>query len=171
VKIISRKEALALGLKFYFTGKPCCRGHVTKRSVKYPNCTMCRAIEGKLYKERNPEKYKESRRLTHLKHRAKDLAFNRKWYKKNKAEHLKRNKAWARDHPEEIRKYSRKYYWNNRAKERARAAHLYYHGPKNPTGARQWLSKAKSYRRAAIRILGKRNREVSSLQKGPMLPM
>lgn len=169
-EIISRKEAIKRGLKWYFTGKRCSRGHLAKRRTTSPCCEKCKKIDGKKWKKQNHEKVKESRRLTHLKTREKDLAQGKAWYKKNKTKHLKRNKAWARDHPDEMRKYSRKHYWNNHEKERARAARLYYHGPKNPTGARQWLSKAKSYRRAAIRILN-RHREVSGLQKEQMSPM
>jgi hypothetical protein len=32
-KIIARKEALAKGLKGFFTGKPCKRGHMVERRV------------------------------------------------------------------------------------------------------------------------------------------
>jgi hypothetical protein len=33
--VISRQEALAQGVKRYFTGKPCCRGHVAERLAHY----------------------------------------------------------------------------------------------------------------------------------------
>lgn len=35
------KEALALGLDFYFTGRPCCHGHVAERSVTTRHCRRC----------------------------------------------------------------------------------------------------------------------------------
>lgn len=38
--IITRAEAQSRGLKRYFTGKPCVRGHVVKRSIKGA-CTEC----------------------------------------------------------------------------------------------------------------------------------
>jgi hypothetical protein len=41
MKIITRKEALAQGLKRYFTGKPCKRGHVAERSTS-AGCYTCR---------------------------------------------------------------------------------------------------------------------------------
>lgn len=39
--IISRKEASELGLKKYFTGKPCLRGHVSQRYMRDRRCTEC----------------------------------------------------------------------------------------------------------------------------------
>jgi len=39
--IITRKDALAHGLTHYFTGKPCKRGHVSKRYAKTGNCVEC----------------------------------------------------------------------------------------------------------------------------------
>ena len=41
--IISRKDAKAQGLKHYFTGKPCKRGHVELRLVSSEGCMACAA--------------------------------------------------------------------------------------------------------------------------------
>ena len=47
----SRKEARALGLTLYFTGKPCPKGHVAARRVNCKsesgNCEECRREAGK----------------------------------------------------------------------------------------------------------------------------
>jgi hypothetical protein len=40
--ILRREEALALGLKRYFTGKPCRNGHIAERSVR-GMCLECRS--------------------------------------------------------------------------------------------------------------------------------
>lgn len=40
-KIISRREAYAQGLKHYFSGTPCKRGHIANRSVATGLCTVC----------------------------------------------------------------------------------------------------------------------------------
>ena len=40
-KIIARKEALAKGLKGFFTGKPCKRGHMVERRVDTGDCAGC----------------------------------------------------------------------------------------------------------------------------------
>lgn len=42
-QIISRKDALAKGLKRYFTGKPCKHGHIGKRYVIDWGCQICKA--------------------------------------------------------------------------------------------------------------------------------
>jgi hypothetical protein len=39
--IISRNEARALGLKRFFTGKPCKHGHVAENGVSDGQCVMC----------------------------------------------------------------------------------------------------------------------------------
>jgi 5-methylcytosine-specific restriction endonuclease McrA len=45
-KIISRKEAKALGLKRYRTGRPCLRGHLDERRVRRGDCVACEAARG-----------------------------------------------------------------------------------------------------------------------------
>ena len=47
VHIISRKDAKAQGLMFYFTGKPCKHGHIDKRYVGDCNCFKCRQLKEK----------------------------------------------------------------------------------------------------------------------------
>jgi hypothetical protein len=42
-RIISRAEARALGLTYFYTGRPCRRGHLAPRLVTVPNCAQCRA--------------------------------------------------------------------------------------------------------------------------------
>lgn len=41
VNICTRKQALALNQQFYFTGKPCKQGHVSKRSTQWMSCHQC----------------------------------------------------------------------------------------------------------------------------------
>ena len=38
---ISRAEAKAVGLKHYFTGKACPKGHVSKRTTHNTSCAEC----------------------------------------------------------------------------------------------------------------------------------
>lgn len=42
MKIISRDDAIKLGLKNYFTGKPCKHGHISERQVANHVCVTCR---------------------------------------------------------------------------------------------------------------------------------
>jgi hypothetical protein len=41
MEIITRETALKQGLAWYFTGKPCKYGHVTRRHVNGRGCTEC----------------------------------------------------------------------------------------------------------------------------------
>lgn len=43
MKTISRETARELGLHWYFTGRPCARGHIATRSVGNRNCAGCLA--------------------------------------------------------------------------------------------------------------------------------
>ena len=45
--IITRKEAKANGLKLYFTGNPCVRGHITERIFPSGDCLECLRIKRK----------------------------------------------------------------------------------------------------------------------------
>lgn len=46
-KIISCKEAKAKGLKVYFTGKACIRGHVAERRTSSRECVACESLRKK----------------------------------------------------------------------------------------------------------------------------
>lgn len=56
MNIISCKDARQLGLKRYFTGKPCKHGHVSERHVT-GGCVVCANLDQRRYYSRNPEKY------------------------------------------------------------------------------------------------------------------
>lgn len=43
-KVITRKEALSLGLKWYFTGKPCKRGHIAEQYTANRACRECKKL-------------------------------------------------------------------------------------------------------------------------------
>lgn len=43
MRVISRAEAKAQGLKYYFKGVPCKRGHLVKYEIKY-GCVECRRL-------------------------------------------------------------------------------------------------------------------------------
>lgn len=76
MEIIARKAAKAAGLKYYFTGKPCIRGHIAKRQTSSGSCTTCGSENtakyyaddakkermlstSRAWKSANPEKVKE----------------------------------------------------------------------------------------------------------------
>ncbi|EDV0896058.1 hypothetical protein AAN10_004716 [Salmonella enterica subsp. enterica] len=82
--LTKRSEAIAAGDDYYFTGKPCRRGHVAKRHVR-TGCYECTKEIQKSYRERNVVSW---------------AAKNAKWRQENKdriakidAEYRKKNKT------------------------------------------------------------------------------
>jgi hypothetical protein len=52
MQIISRAEAKAKSLDFYFTGKPCRHGHVATRRVANATCVECERAAMRKYREK-----------------------------------------------------------------------------------------------------------------------
>jgi hypothetical protein len=109
-EIISREEALARGLRMYFTGKPCVQGHIAERYTKSHNCRECsrernnqpeHRLAVKRWRAKNPDKFKAIQR--------------RRWYKNAEKYRATRERYYA-EHREEMLAKARK------AKEKARAA-------------------------------------------------
>jgi 5-methylcytosine-specific restriction endonuclease McrA len=82
--IITRSQARALGLKRYFTGRPCKRGHLVERLVSTSHCDDCM----RLYEVQNREKYRER---------------FRRWRENNPEKNRKKSSRWLKKHPERSR--------------------------------------------------------------------
>lgn len=84
MKVISRAEAKSQGLKYYFTGKPCKHGHVSKRLLSNKNCWDCALIaKSKDYKE-NREARLDSMKKNYIKKAPEKKAYVAEWQKRNK---------------------------------------------------------------------------------------
>lgn len=59
--IISKKKAKELGMKWYFTGKPCAKGHVAQRNM-WTECYLCKSAKNKKWKENNREDHERYQR-------------------------------------------------------------------------------------------------------------
>lgn len=97
---ISRQEALQIGLKHYFTGKPCKHGHISKRFSSNRVCVQCHAAESIVFNEIRRE----------------GGYFER--YRKANVTKEKQNQ-WARKHRERNRKRSRQRHRSRRQMIRA----------------------------------------------------
>ena len=93
-RIISRKEAKALGLKRYFTGVPCKRGHIAERNTAQCSCRECMNIAARKWKKNNGKKWR-------LANKDKVNALIKKWQERN---------------PEKLKQYSARYYKKNPVK-------------------------------------------------------
>lgn len=60
MEIVTRKEAQERGDVTYFTGEPCGKGHIAKRSVSNRACYGCRAEANKKRKYWREEKHKKT---------------------------------------------------------------------------------------------------------------
>ena len=78
---ISRKEARKAGLKRYFTGRLCKRGHIAQRQISNGCCVICQQQKTKEWLVDN----KEKARLAH-----------QKWEQLNKETHLKLSREWKK---------------------------------------------------------------------------
>lgn len=83
--VISRGDALANGLKRYFTGKPCRNGHLAERHTSNRLCFMCNREHKEAWYAANPKKVKEGRA---------------NYRKNNKDKVAKINAAWRAANPE-----------------------------------------------------------------------
>jgi len=89
--IISRKQAKALGLKWYFTGKPCKHGHVTKRYATGA-CHECMRIT--TLKNRGKYTYKVGRKQ-----------YMQQWRADNKDKVRENFNTWCEKNPERRKKH------------------------------------------------------------------
>lgn len=99
---ITRTEAKKQDIKYYFTGKPCKRGHVAKRLVSNHSCSAC----GTLTKSKNDKKY-------YNKNKDKIKANVKKWVDINKADVHARLRRYYSDNSEVIKNRSKQYYYDN----------------------------------------------------------
>ena len=77
------KEAKALGLKMYFTGKPCKYGHIAKRLVVNGTCYDCTKERVAIWQAKNPEKVDENQKRWQNKNPGLAAQRHRDWYAKN----------------------------------------------------------------------------------------
>lgn len=89
-----RAKAKAAGLKTYFTGKPCPRGHITRRLVANWTCLECLEEKTRAREAQRPDlRQKNNDRI-------------RLWRLANLERDQKNHSRWKRDHPDKIAQYS-----------------------------------------------------------------
>lgn len=98
-KVITREEAMALGLKRYFTGRPCKRGHVSQRKLPRGECCECQRLRDRNryairrirqakyqaeYRAKHKERLREQIREYSRRTVATRIAYNQEWRNANK---------------------------------------------------------------------------------------
>ena len=113
--IVNRADAIALGLKFFFTGTPCRNNHVDRRRTDNRTCEECARLRNKSYagvKEKyakeNPDKVKESKRRWHERNRDDVNRKHRERKRLNPERYKEENRKWWADNRDKAREYGHK---------------------------------------------------------------
>lgn len=104
-QIIPRKKAKQLGMKRYFTGKPCKHGHVDFRGTVDGKCMECSRMDSLKQKRANPEYHRARRRQWYIKNRSRCLEYAKKYNEKNRSHRLAYGAEWRNENREHLRKY------------------------------------------------------------------
>lgn len=151
--LITRKAALAAGLKYYFTGKPCKRGHIDQRFVCSFWCMTCA-------REKAAESYraldKTQRKLLYNSRRD----YVRRWVTANRERKLASDANYRNRRKETHPDYFREHYAKNKERKKKESQDWYYanverayearkeYVAKNRDKARVWGRKSANTRRA-----------------------
>ncbi len=129
---MKRSEAKAQGLKRYFTGKSCPRGHIVERLVSNGDCCACnderssrlhrmatiarreatreiREAQLRVKKAASAERKRLRDIARYPARREERLKYNKKYYKENAEKIKKISKRWADANVELVRSYKKKY--------------------------------------------------------------
>lgn len=164
---ISRAEAKAKGLKFYFTGKPCRNGGIGLRRVSNGVCVCLLCVKKKSdgsrsfyernseeirakvsrYRSNNLEKIRASERAYGRANKEKRSEYHRQWRSNNPEKVRDCARRWGENNPEKVREKSRR--WREDNPELAREQRLRWL-KENPGKVMARASKRRAAKRQAI---------------------
>jgi 5-methylcytosine-specific restriction endonuclease McrA len=150
-EILSRKDAKERGLKYYFTGKTCLRGHTALRRVATCVCRECEPTIQREWRSENIEWVRERDLAQKDKDRPKIRAQERARYAKNPQKYIEKQKRFYAENGDEVRRKRRVYHYEiytdpdvrSRAVERSNQWAI-----NNPERAKIGRSNARRQRRA-----------------------
>jgi 5-methylcytosine-specific restriction endonuclease McrA len=116
----SLKEAKSVNSKWYFTGKPCIRGHIRVRLTSNGDCVACKKewsernkaaelASKRKYRNANKDIERERQRSSRAKNPSHYAATAKKWREANKEKKAKMDRDWALRNRETVRKYASDY--------------------------------------------------------------
>lgn len=115
MEVIELSEARKLGLKRYFTGRPCKHGHVDERLVSNGTCHPCYLMQLRRCWDKNKGGYNATRNMWNSKNRPLVNERTRASYRKSPEGFVLRSAKWAKKNPEAPRSAVR----NRRARQKA----------------------------------------------------
>lgn len=108
---------MALGLRRYFTGRPCAHGHIADRYIS-GLCIPCAKAKTAAWREQYPERKKSNSLREYERGKDRIKARSRRWYAENTGRARAKNRQWRRNNPDKFREYIRM----NAQKRRAQKA-------------------------------------------------
>jgi len=119
IPLLSREAAKEQGLKFYFNGIPCQKGHLVERYTATRRCVICSKVYTKIYHETHKAKLQKYLKEYQLKNKV-ILAKKKKTYQDaRKPEILAYAKEYRKENAEKINKNLKQYRIENPEKIRA----------------------------------------------------
>ena len=117
VTATTQEEARAMGLKRFFTGVPCKRGHLVERFVSDRGCVECKAMQAAKWREEHPEEIRKMQNKCNEKRRESQ----REYRQRTRDQRREAERKWQASNREKCREYTKK--WRERNPEK-RAAYL-----------------------------------------------
>lgn len=126
--IVTRKEAIEAGLKRYFTGLPCPKGHTSERGVSSRGCHYCLHVNASAFRLANPEKQQACTEAWRAANTERYVASKKTWYDEvyrptrlasyaeNREKVAKQVHEW-----QQVNRDKMSVYWHNRRAQRQRA--------------------------------------------------
>lgn len=90
----SYSEALAVGSKRYFTGRPCKHGHVDERRASDGSCCECQRAYARRKREEDSESAKAKYRSWWLENKDVARASSKAWREKNPEKYKESQRSW-----------------------------------------------------------------------------
>lgn len=116
MQIISRIEAKAAGLKRFFTGEPCKKGHISERFLS-GSCVQC--YKERIQKEEHKAKKRESdKKYRERQNKEKRAEYFKNYYEARKEKFSERSAKYRAENKDKLSDIYKKYYSNADVKSR-----------------------------------------------------
>lgn len=122
MRLVTRQQAKARGLKLYFTGKPCLRGHIDERWTVSGLCLQCGRDHVLTRQRANRAEYTERQKQWRYANAERSNAYMRQWAADNRDRSNEFKRRWRLDNPTAHAEAGRQWVKNNPEMHLATAA-------------------------------------------------
>jgi 5-methylcytosine-specific restriction endonuclease McrA len=156
VEVISKSQAKAAGLKKYFTGVACKRGHIAERFM-CGGCVECSSLKSKEWysdKDRGAAKMRQWR----ASHPEQEKETRKQWMERNPGKLVEYAKRYDEKNPGLRKKSNRVWYWKNVDEQRRRGVE-YRNAHLEECRARSIIYNSKNLDKLAVHARNRRARQ------------